>query len=137
MALCFLLFFSCSTQKQPLVSSLKYDILFGNDYGGASFQFYEIITEQDEFTILLTDDMIKPYVKKDDIEKNNFILINLGEKKSKGYTIKIQKIEERSDKIILTIKEIEPKGNVVQTTTNPCFVLKVKSKKPIEINGLP
>jgi len=79
-----LVLFSCSSTKQPLISAVKYDILFRSDYGGAGFQFYEIISEKDEFNILLTDDMIKPYVKKDDIETCNFILINMGEKNRKA-----------------------------------------------------
>ena len=129
----FLVLFSCSSTKPPLISAVKYDVLFGSDYGGASFQFYEIISEKDEFNILLTDDLIKPYVKKEDIETCNFILVNMGEKKSEGYTLKVQKIEELSDKIIVTLKEIEPRGTVTQVTTKPCYVLKIKSKKPIEI----
>ena len=129
----FLVLFSCSSTKPPLISAVKYDVLFGSDYGGASFQFYEIISEKDEFNILLTDDMIKPYVKKEDIETCNFILVNMGEKKSEGYTLKVQKIEELPDKIIITLKEIEPRGTVTQVTTKPCYVLKIKSKKPIEI----
>jgi len=129
----FLVLFSCSSTKPPLISAVKYDVLFGSDYGGASFQFYEIISEKDEFNILLTDDMIKPYVKKEDIETCNFILVNMGEKKSEGYTLKVQKIEELPDKIVITLKEIEPRGTVTQLTTKPCYVLKIKSKKPIEI----
>jgi hypothetical protein len=129
----FLVLFSCSSTKPPLISAVKYDVLFGSDYGGASFQFYEIISEKDEFNILLTDDMIKPYVKKEDIETCNFILVNMGEKRSEGYTLKVQKIEELPDKIIITLKEIEPRGTVTQVTTKPCYVLKIKSKKPIEI----
>jgi len=129
----FLVLFSCSSTKQPIVSAVKYDILFGSDYGGASFQFYEIISEKDEFNILLTDDMIKPYVKKNDIETCNFILVNMGEKNKEGYTLKVQKVEELPDKILVTLKEIEPRGNVAQVTTKPCYVIKIKSKKPIEI----
>lgn len=129
----FLVLFSCSSTKPPLISAVKYDVLFGSDYGGASFQFYEIISEKDEFNILLTDDMIKPYVKKEDIETCNFILVNMGEKKSEGYTLKVQKVEELPDKIVVTLKEVEPRGSVTQVTTKPCYVLKIKSKKPIEI----
>ncbi len=110
-----------------------YDVLFGSDYGGASFQFYEIVTEENEFNILLTDDMIKPYVKKDDILTCNFILVNMGEKKSGGYTLEVQKVEELADKIIVTLKEVEPKGVATMAVTKPCYVIKIKSKKPIEI----
>lgn len=110
-----------------------YDVLFGNEYGGASFQFYEIISTEDEFNILLTDEMIQPYVKKADIETCNFILVNMGEKPSGGYTIEVKKVEELSDKIIVTIKEVAPTGMATMAMTKPCYVIKIKSKKPIEI----
>lgn len=123
---------SCSSTKPPMESKPLYDILFRSDYGGASFQFYEIITEQKEFNMLLKDKMIKPYITKEEIDSCNFILINLGEKSKEGYTIKVESIEEVNDKIVLSIKEIEPQyTNLV--TTNPCYVIKVKSKKTIEI----
>ena len=109
-----------------------YEILFRNDFGGAGFQFYEIISEKDEFNILLVDDLIKPYVRKTDIETCNFILINLGEKQAKGFTIEVTNIEELPDKIIITIKEIAPKNNALEVT-KPCYVIKIKSKKAIEI----
>jgi hypothetical protein len=124
---------SCSSSKPPLLSAVKYDILMRNDYGGAAFQFYEIISEKNEFDMLLNDDLIKPYVKKDDIQSCNFILVNMGEKKSEGYTIKVQKLEELSDKIVVNLKEIEPKGVMAPVVTKPCYVIKIKSKKPIEI----
>ncbi len=127
-----LVLFSCSSKRSPMESKSLYDILFRSDYGGAPFQFYEIITEQKEFNMLLKDKMIKPYITKEEIDSCNFILINLGEKSKEGYTIKVETIEEVNDKIILSIKEIEPQTtNLV--TTSPCYVIKVKSKKTIEI----
>ncbi len=125
--------FSCSSSKPPMISEPMYDVLFGSEYGGASFQFYEIVSDEKEFNILLTDEMIKPYVKKEDIETCNFILVNMGEKKSGGYTLEVQKVEELADKVIVTLKEIEPKGVATMAVTKPCYVIKIKSKKPIEI----
>ena len=77
--------------------------------------------------------MIKSYVKKDDIKTSNFILVNMGEKPSGGYTIKVENIQELADKIIITIKEISPSGMATTVMTKPCYVIKIKSKKPIEI----
>jgi len=82
--------------------------------------------------MLLKDKIIKPYIKKEDITTCNFILVNIGEKQKNGYTIEVKIIEELSDKIVLTIKEVEPKG-IPNESTNPCFVVKIKSKKTIEI----
>lgn len=124
---------SCSTAKKPIESKPLYDVLFGSDYGGASFQFYEIISEENEFKMLLGDDLIKQYVKKDDIKTANYILVNLGEKPSAGYTIKVESIKELKDKIEVTIKEIPPSGFAATVMTKPCYVIKIKSKKPLEI----
>ncbi|WP_395053838.1 protease complex subunit PrcB family protein [Flavobacterium sp.] len=124
---------SCTSTKKPLESKPLYDVLFGSDYGGGSFQFYEIISEENEFQMLLGDEMIKSYVKKEDIKTSNFILINMGEKATGGYTINVEKIEELADKIIVTIKEIPPTGMTTSVITKPCYVIKIKSKKPIEI----
>ena len=124
---------SCSSAKKPIESKPLYDVLFGSDYGGASFQFYEIISEENEFKMLLADDLIKQYVKKDDIKTCNFILVNMGEKSSAGYTMKVEKIKELKDKIEVTIKEIPPSGMSASVMTKPCYVIKIKSKKPIEI----
>ena len=124
---------SCSSTKKPIESKPLYDVLFGSDYGGGSFQFYEIISEEHEFQMLLGDDMIKPYVKKDDIKTSNFILVNLGEKSSGGYTIKVEKVKLLKDKVEVTIKEIPPSGMVTSVMTKPCYVIRIKSKKPIEI----
>ena len=124
---------SCTSTKKPIESKPLFDILFSDEFGGGSFQFYEIITEENEFKMLLSDDLIKSYVKKDDIKTSNYILVNLGEKPSGGYTIKVENVEELSDKIIVTIKEIPPSGIATSVMTKPCYVIKIKSKKPIEI----
>lgn len=129
-----LTFFSCSSYKQPMISQPLYDVLFGSDFGGASFQFYEIISEDKEFNMLLTDEMIKPYVKKTDIETCNFILVNMGEKPTAGYSVNVKSVKEFPDKIVVTLKEIAPKGNyAAKVVTKPCYVIRIKSKKPIEI----
>lgn len=125
--------FSCGSTKPPMLSKPLYDLLFGSDYGGASFQFYEIITEEKEFNMLLKDKMIKPYVNKEDITTCNFILVNIGEKQQEGFTIEVNTIEELPDKMVVSIKEIAPKSTSIANTTNPCYVIKIKSKKPIEI----
>ena len=124
---------SCTSTKKPIESKPLYDVLFSDEYAGGSFQFYEIITEENEFKMLLGDDLIKSYVKKDDIKTSNYILVNLGEKPTGGYTIKVENVEELSDKIIVTIKEIPPSGIATTVITKPCYVIKIKSKKPIEI----
>lgn len=125
--------YSCSTTKKTVENQL-YNVLVSSEYGGGNFRFYEIITEAKEFKMLLGDDEIKKFVKPDDIKTSNFILVNLGEKNNGGYGIEVTNVVEESDKVVVTIKETEPKkGNVTMAITNPYAVIKINSKKPIEI----
>ena len=125
---------SCSSSKKVTESQL-YKVLVTSEYGGANFRFYEIITEQKEFNMLLGDDEIKSFINPNDIKTSNFILVNLGEKSNGGYSIEVESVVEQADKIVVTIKEIEPKkgSNVTMALTNPYAVIKINSKKPIEI----
>jgi hypothetical protein len=125
---------SCSTKKNMVKSNKLYEVLISEEYGGANFKFYELITEANEFKMLLGDDRIKEFINKDDITNSNFILVNMGEKSNGGYRIEVENVEELEDKIIVTIKEIEPKAgeNVTMALTNPYAVIKINSKKPIE-----
>ena len=128
-------FTSCNSTKTTTTSKPIYQVLTGSDYGGANFKFYEIISQEDEFKILLSDDILKKYVKKEDIKNANFVLMNSGEKPSSGYKLEIVKVEELPDKIVVTVKENEPKSGemVSMAITRPYIVLKINSKKAIEI----
>lgn len=125
---------SCSSSKKPAESQL-YKVLITSEYGGGSFRFYEIITEQKEFNMLLGDEEIKKFVKPNDIKTANFILVNLGEKSNGGYGVEVESVVEEADKVVVNIKEVEPKkgSNVTMALTNPYAVIKINSKKPIEI----
>lgn len=125
---------SCSSSKKTTESQL-YKVLITSEYGGGSFRFYEIITEQKEFNMLLGDEEIKKFVKPNDIKTANFILVNLGEKSNGGYGVEVESIVEEADKVVVNIKEVEPKkgSNVTMAITNPYAVIKINSKKPIEI----
>ncbi len=126
---------SCSSTKTTNSTSSLYSVLISSEYGGGNFQFYEIFTEEKEFKMLLGDEELKKFVQPNDIATSNFILLNMGEKTTGGYSIEVVNVEELSDKIIVTVKENSPKvgENVTNAITNPYCVVKINSKKPIEI----
>ncbi len=130
-----IIFASCSSKKGTDSSKQLYQVLVSSDYGGGSFEFYETITEEKEFKMLLGDDEIRKFVKPNDILTSNFILVNIGEKSTSGYKIEISKVEEFADKIVVEIKQKKPDENQssLQVITNPYCVVKINSKKPIEI----
>jgi hypothetical protein len=130
------LFFSCGSKKPIVLEEKKlYDILLRKEEGGAKFRFYEIISEEKEFRMIANDEYIKPYLEKEEFKKSNFILVNLGLKDKSGYEIRIDKAVETANKISLRITELEPKNteNTISGDFTPNFVIRVKSKKAIEI----
>lgn len=134
--ICSLVFISCVSKKPVVLENNElYDIILRKEDGGAKFRFYEIISEEKEFKMISKDEFIKPYLEKDEYEKSNFILVNLGLKSKMGYQIKVVKAEEKANKIILQIVETEPKTIETETVGDftPNYVIRVKSKKPIEI----
>lgn len=129
----FLVLFSCSTQKNADEKPPLYEILKQREIGGANFRFFEIITEQKEFKMLLNDPDLKNKVKPSDINTSNFLLLNMGEKNSGGYSFSIENIEETENDIIITIKENGPKGLATTVMTYPISIVKINSKKNIII----
>ena len=95
----------------------------------------EILTEKKEIKMLENDDKLKNKIKHDDINTSNFIILNMGEKSSRGYSISVKSAEETADKIILNLQDIEPKG-VEKADSKPSYpytIVKVNSKKEIII----
>lgn len=124
---------SCSSTKDKGGTKELYKVLVSSEYGGGSFQFYEIITEEKEFKMLMGDDELRKFLKPDDYKTANFVLLNMGEKSSGGYSIEVMKVEELPDKIVVTVRENSPSGMAATVMTNPYTVLRINSKKPIEI----
>jgi len=124
--------FSCasniSTNSKPLI-----EILTQQNDGGASIQFYEILTEEKEITMLLNDNNLKKKIKPEDINSANFIILNLGEKNTSGYSAQIKSVEETENQIIITVTEKKTNSNqlVSDVMCNPYSIVKINSKKEI------
>lgn len=112
-----------------------YEVLSQKSYGGASIRFFEVLTEEKEMAMLLADADLKNKVKSSDAETSTFVILNMGEKTSGGYSIGVENVEEHADKIVITVKETSPKPgeNVTMALTNPYAVVRINSKKPVEI----
>ena len=129
-----LILFSCGTkkmtsnEKKPLV-----EVMAEKEDGGAKIQFYKIISESREFLMIKNDLDLKGKIKSDDILTSNFAILNLGEKNSDGYSVKVEKAEETDQNIILTLKEIAPEKEVIipDVYKYPFCLIKINSKKEI------
>lgn len=131
-----LVLFSCGSSL-PKKSEIKplYEVLTQQTDGGANIRFFEILTEEKEIAMLLNDDKLKHKIKPNDILTSNFVVLNMGEKATGGFTIGIEKAEETDKTIIIYIKEKTPEPNsmVSQVITYPYSVVKINSKKEIVI----
>lgn len=125
----------CASATKTTESRPLYEVLTQKSYGGASIRFFEVLTEEKEMAMLLGDSDLKNKVKSSDAETSNFVILNMGEKTSGGYSIGVEKVEEHADKIVITVKETSPKPgeNVTMALTNPYAVVRINSKKPVEI----
>lgn len=116
-------------------SKALYEVLTQQNEGGAQVRFFEILTEEREIKMLQNDENLKKKIKADDVKTSNFIILNMGEQTSGGHSITIDKVEEKPDKIIVTVKESGPAQGEMATSvmTYPYTIVKINSKKPIEI----
>lgn len=129
-----ILLMSCGTNKivfdakKPLV-----EIMAEKPDCGAKIQFYEIISESQEFLMIKNDPDLKAKIKSDDIMNANFAILNLGEKNADGFSIIVEKAEETDQNIIITLKEIAPTKEVVHPGVYkyPFCLIKINSKKEI------
>lgn len=128
-----LLLASCS--KKTTSTNSMYEILYTSDFGGTAYEFYEVFTDEKEFRLLVNDHDLKKKIKADDIKKSNFIILNMGQKNSGGYSIGIKKIVNTKDELQVYIDKKNPKPNepVTMVITNPMTIVKINSKKKVNI----
>ena len=126
---------ACGTSKTDNSKRPLYEVLTQQNNGGASIRFFEILTESNEIKMLQSDENLRKKIKPEDINTSNFIILNMGEKNSGGYSITVDNVQEPADKIIVTVKENQPKSGQMTTSvmSNPYTVVRINSKKEIVI----
>lgn len=124
--------YSCSSKKNT--AKPLYEILTSKNDGGGNINFYEIVTEKKEMKMLLSDSNLKGKIRPEDVEKSNFIILNMGELPKAKYTITVVSVEETPTSIVVHVKEtkpdfanLKPSGEVVY----PYTIVKINSKKPV------
>ena len=129
------IFASCGATADKSGTKPLYEVLTQQNEGGAQVRFFEILTEEREIKMLLGDENLKKKIKPDDISTANFIILNLGEQTSGGHAITVDNVEEKADKVVITVKETHPASGEMATSvmSYPYTIVKINSKKPIEI----
>lgn len=125
---------SCGAKKTSDSKAL-YEVLTTQTDGGGNIKFYEILTEPNEIKMLENDPLLADKMKQADISNSNYVILNMGEKNTGGYSIEVEKVEETDKNIIITVKENSPAPDAMtmQVITYPYTVVKVHSKKDIII----
>jgi len=125
---------SCGAKKTSDSNAL-YEVLTTQFDGGGNIKFYEILTEPNEIKMLENDPLLKDKMVQGDINNSNYVILNMGEKNTGGYSIGVEKVEETDKNIIITVKENSPAPDAMtmQVITYPYTVVKVHSKKEIII----
>lgn len=126
---------SCGTTKSVDQSTALYEVLTQQSDGGGNIRFFEILSEPNEIRMLKSDESLKGKINEDDITRSNYIILNMGEKNTGGYSIGVEKVEETGTNIVITVKETAPAPDsmVMQVITYPYAVVKINSKKDIII----
>ncbi|OOV17822.1 protease complex subunit PrcB family protein [Flavobacterium sp. LM4] len=124
---------SCGAKKTSKSNVALYEVLTQQSDGGGNIKFFEILSEPNEILMLQNDPLLKSKMKQDDINNSNYVILNMGEKNSGGYSIGVEKVEETEKNIIITVKENAPAKDamVIQVISYPYTVVKVHSKKEI------
>ena len=125
---------SCGAKKTSDSKAL-YEVLTTQTDGGGNIRFYEILTEPNEIKMLENDPLLADKMKETDISNSNYVILNMGEKNTGGYSIGVEKVEETDKNIIITVKENSPAPDAMtmQVITYPYTVVKIHSKKEIII----
>lgn len=123
---------SCGAKKGSDSKAL-YEVLTEQSDGGGNIKFFEILTEPNEIKMLENDPLLADKMKQADINNSNYVILNMGEKNTGGYSISVEKVEETDKNIIITVKEKGPAADamVMQVITYPYTVVRVHSKKDI------
>ncbi|KRD12519.1 hypothetical protein ASE21_00990 [Flavobacterium sp. Root901] len=123
---------SCGAKKTTGSTAL-YEVLTEQSDGGGNIKFFEILTEPNEIKMLQNDPHLASKMKQADINNSNYVILNMGEKNTGGYSIGVESVEETDKNIIITVKEKSPAPDamVMQVVTYPYTVVKVHSKKEI------
>lgn len=125
---------SCGVKKVETSNAL-YEVLTKQSDGGGNIKFFEILTEPNEIKMLENDPLLADKMKNPDINDYNYVILNMGEKNTSGYSIDVEKVEETDKNIIITVKENSPAKDAMtmQVISYPYTVVKIHSKKEIII----
>ena len=129
--------FSCSGSN-GVMSKVEFEVLVNSFYSSVTEKKEIIATDRDEYIKIMNIayeylDRV-PEIQEVDFNRYIVIAVFMGAKTSGGYSITVDKIIEKSDKITVYINEISPGKNCITTDaiTYPFELIKIpKTDKKI------
>lgn len=119
-----------STASKPAKSAL-YTLLYTSEYQGKEEQSNSVIRNSEALSVLYQSVGIEA-VPEIDFKKNQVVALFLGTKRTGGYNVAIERVEEVNDQLIIYRKITTPKGGMVTTAlTNPFVIVEIHSTKEI------
>ncbi|MCV6628452.1 MAG: protease complex subunit PrcB family protein [Flavobacteriaceae bacterium] len=130
--LCLLVFIVGRTVS--LAQDYPYKEILQNQYGGPETPQLHIVKEPksvQKFYAFINKTRKPGFaLPKIDFEKETLLILCLGEKRSGGFQIGIDHIEETPDQIVVFVKEESPQGDMVSTVImRPFYIAKIKNTK--------
>lgn len=130
------LVFACNAIKKTATAQSEktalFTTLYNSEYNGRDETINLIIKNQEELNALFkaVESEQQPIV---DFNKNQVVVLFLGQKSSGGYSISIDRVEEEAGKITVYKKVQTPQAgeNVTMALTNPLVIAIIHSKKEI------
>lgn len=129
--------FACSTTNK--LGANDYTVLLSREYGGNETFSKAIIDNTNDFANEISNLSIdeSEYSKflNIDFKTKNVLLLHLGQKNTGGYSIKINKIEQKGDflTVYYSVNKPKPGENVTMALTNPFIMVELPKTKEVEV----
>lgn len=124
---------ACTT-KQGVTSKSDstFEMLAQSEYGGRETKSHEVITSSAALDKVYKELNIEklPVI---DFEKNNVVVLFLGQKSNGGYKISIKSVIVDGSTATVNTEEIKPTGMSTMAITNPYYIAKIAKTKNVVV----
>lgn len=133
-----LIVFATSCKCKKADSASDFTILKESGYGGRAVESHELITNEMQYANLAKELHIENPATVD-FAKNNAIAIFMGEKRTGGYSITIEKVTVNDDTAMVLVKNTvpEPGATLTMAITQPYCIAMIPKTDKAEVKENP
>lgn len=128
---------SCNCKKSASEGE-KFSILKESAYGGRHTESHELIKSEQAFKAIYKELNIQD-VPEVDFDKNNVVVAFMGQKRSGGYSITIEKVTVKDNTALVLVKNTVPEPNttVTMALTAPYCMALIPKTDNVEVKENP